>query len=137
MIDIFHDEFWAEHELQPASIFFASADGVFRRSLARQSEKCGWYDPRNRTWFAATSSVPKDVVLLIDLSQSMGDNPLLIAKETAMTIINTLAKRDRVVVIAYSSEASVLAIGNILSEENPDGSDRHKQGAANQSRRKS
>lgn len=110
IVDSFHDDYWKENNLQLGSIFFGSTDGIFRRIPARQTEECGWYDPRVRPWYNAASSVPKDVVLVIDLSKSMNGNPLLMSKVAAITIINTLTASDRVAIMTVSSDTEILLV---------------------------
>lgn len=118
IVDSFHDEFWAEHDVEPAAILFGSSNGVFRRFPAKHTEECWAYDPRSRPWYADASSPSKDVVIVIDRSRSMNDTNLQLAQEAAITIINTLAKSDRVAVVTFSLEASVLAIDDVLLEDN-------------------
>ena len=118
MVDSYHDEFWTERDIEPAALLFGSNDGVFRRFPAKHTEKCWAYDPRSRPWYTAASSPPKDVVLVIDLSQSMNDTNLQLAQETAITIINTLTESDRVVVVIFSADASVLAVDDVLTGNN-------------------
>ena len=120
IIDSFHDEYWGENNLQLGSIFFGSADGIFRRIPARQTEECGWYDPRVRPWYNAASSVPKHVVLVIDLSHSMDGNSLLTAKLAAISIINTLTVLDRASIISFSSEAeNILGSNDFIEGTDP------------------
>jgi hypothetical protein len=117
-VNSFHNEYWKKNDFQLGSIFFGATDGIFRRIPARQTEECGWYDPRVRPWYNAASSVPKDVVLVMDLSQSMEGNPLLMSKVAAITVINTLAVSDRVTIVTFSSDASVLAVDDVLTGDN-------------------
>lgn len=108
MIDKYKDdeEFWSKYEVQPSWTYFGAHNGVFRKIPATQQEECGQYDPRRRPWFVAASSGPKDVVLIIDTSGSMNDYGRMdIAKEAAITIVDTLTVADRVAVVAFSSTA--------------------------------
>ncbi|CAG2235343.1 unnamed protein product [Mytilus edulis] len=76
---------------------------------------CYNYDPRFRSAFAATASPKdKDVVILIDSSSSMkqisgvtSKSKMIIAKEAARTVIETLNPNDRVAVISFSSGVTV------------------------------
>jgi len=46
-------------------------------------DDCRWdknYDPRNRPWFIAATSGPKDIVFIIDASISMSYNNMLFFK---------------------------------------------------------
>ena len=116
MVKSYHDELWDEYNVKLSSLHFGSNDGVFRRLPAEHSEECGWFDPRIRPWYTTPSSVPKDAVLVMDLSQSMNNERLLIAKEAATTIINTLPVSSRVAVVTFASDADVLLGGNVLIE---------------------
>lgn len=117
MVDSYNDEYWAEHQVQPSAVCFGAEDGVFRRIPARHSEECGWYDPRPRPWYTSAHSVPKEVVIAIDLSHSMNvGNQLTIARDAASIIIDTLAVLDRVAVITFSSDAGFLLEDNFLVE---------------------
>ena len=129
IVDSFHDAFWAEHNIEPAAILFGSNNGVFRRFPGKNTEDCWAYDPRSRPWYTAASSPSKDVVLLIDISQNMANNNLQLAQAAAVTIINTLTVSDRVSVVVFSSEASVLTVDSVLQEGNIfiDASDENKK----------
>ncbi|ELU01004.1 hypothetical protein CAPTEDRAFT_222126 [Capitella teleta] len=69
------------------------------------------YDPRFRPWYVeAATPEPKDVVIVIDVSGSMGGTHnkrtlLSIAKEAAKTVIATLNPNDRVGVVSFSDSA--------------------------------
>ena len=60
--------------------------------------KCGTYDNRIRPWYVTTATPsPKNIVILLDSSTSMGDhNNLDAAKDTAKTVLNTLNPQDKV-----------------------------------------
>ena len=90
----------------PSWRYFGSHNGVFRKTPAHHQEVCGEYDPRKRPWYVAASSGPKDVILVIDVSGSMGNNGRLsLAKEAAKTVVQTLTVADRVGVVLFSHEA--------------------------------
>lgn len=101
------EEYWDQYDVRPSSSYFGAHDGLFRMIPAVHQDVCGTYDPRRRPWFVAASSGPKDVVLVLDVSGSMADYGRLdIAKEAAITVIQTLTVADRFAVISFSSEAS-------------------------------
>jgi len=103
------EQFMVDNRKNGNQIYFGSADGSFRIIPARHSEVCGEYDARRRPWFVAASSGPKDVVLVIDVSGSMDDYRRIdLAKEAAITIIETLTVADRVAVVKFSSYAHLI-----------------------------
>ena len=58
--------------------YFGSSRGFIRVFPGRPWERnvIGFrvdYDPRFRPWFTAATSGPKDVVIVVDASRSMGD----------------------------------------------------------------
>jgi hypothetical protein len=53
-------------------MFFGSHDGMFRIYPGRQAEHCGVFDPRVRPWYIAASSGPKNIILILDVSGTMG-----------------------------------------------------------------
>jgi len=94
------------YERDRRQMYFGSASGSFRIVPARHSEVCGDYDCRRRPWFVAASSGPKDVVLVVDVSGSMDDyNRMDMAREAAITIVDTLTVADRFAIVAFSDEA--------------------------------
>ena len=96
--------------VQPHLICCTNPLSSLTLSLINLSEQCGVYDPRRRPWFVAASSGPKDVVLVIDTSGSMNDyGRMAIAKEAAITIVETLTVGDRFAVVSFDSTATQLA----------------------------
>lgn len=64
------------------------------------------YDPRYRDWYAGTVSGPKDVVIVLDKSGSMGDAGRMgLAQEAAKKVLNTLTFVDFVTIVVFSSTA--------------------------------
>lgn len=101
------EEYWAKYNVQPSWTYFGAHNGLFRRIPGTLQEECGQYDPRSRPWFVAASSGPKDVVLVIDVSGSMDDYKRIdLAKEAAITIVDTLTVADRVAIVVFSNSAS-------------------------------
>ena len=78
--------------------FFGSEQGMLTVFPAFEDKaSCSGYDPRFRPWYVETATPePKDVVLVIDTSGSMGTNLLNVAKEAAKTVLTTMNPRDRV-----------------------------------------
>lgn len=60
--------------------------------------KCGAYDNRIRPWYVTTATPsPKNIVILLDSSSSMGyNNNLDAAKDTAKIVVSTLNPQDKV-----------------------------------------
>ena len=108
----------AKYGTQPLSFYFGGHDGLFRQVPALHQVQCGCFDPRRRPWFVAASSGPKNVVLVIDRSGSMDDNTssgrMRMAKEAAVTVVDTLTAADKFAVIAFSTEASQLGGTDLL-----------------------
>lgn len=85
---------------------------------SRADGKCSQYDPRQRPWFLAASSGPKDVVLLIDVSGSMGlsndpadeygESRLTAVKRAVTALLRTLSHTDYVAIATFSTDASVV-----------------------------
>ena len=65
------EEYWSKYKVQPSWTYFGAHTDLFRRIPAVHQEQCGEFDPHRRPWFVASSSGPKDVVLVIDISGSM------------------------------------------------------------------
>ena len=63
--------------------------------------KCGTYDNRIRPWYVTTATPsPKNIVILLDSSTSMGyHNNLDAAKDTAKIVVSTLNPEDKVFVV--------------------------------------
>jgi len=109
------EEYWAKYNVQPSWTYFGAHNGLFRKIPSTLQEECGQYDPRTRPWFVAASSGPKDVVLVIDVSGSMDDYRRIdLAKEAAITVVDTLTVADRVAIVAFSNIASQIGGYNRL-----------------------
>ena len=89
--------------------YIGTPSGLFRGYPGDAQETCASYDPRIRPWYVAATSGPKNVVLVIDVSGSMGDfGRLELAKDAAKTVIDTLTNFDYVGVVIFSDAASTL-----------------------------
>jgi Mg-chelatase subunit ChlD len=126
-------EYWKKYDAQPGSIYFGAHNGLFRMTPAKHQSECWEYDPRRRPWFVAASSGPKDVVLVLDISQSMAPSELLNqrftnAKDAAITVIETLTLSDKIAVVLINDTASVLTLASndnleqlvVASDDNKD-----------------
>ena len=89
--------------------YYGAATGAFRIFPARHSSSQGSYDPRKRPWYVASSSGPKDVILVLDASgsmQSSGRASLMI--DAAKQVVSSLTIADFFSVVLFSSQASYL-----------------------------
>jgi hypothetical protein len=101
--------------LQPPQTFFGTSNGMFRIWPAQHSEVCGIMDTRIRPWFVAASSGPKDVVIVIDKSGSMGvQNRWNLAINAAKSVINTLTIGDHFNVVLFSDTAETLGFSTLM-----------------------
>jgi len=95
--------------------FFGGPTGLLRRFPGTAIKDCGTYDPRIRPWYTSATSGPKDVVIVIDVSGSMGNYGRLdIAKRAAITVLNTLGFADYVNVITFASTAQIIGSSSYL-----------------------
>lgn len=63
----------------------------------------GSYDPRLRPWYAAASTGPKDVVIIVDVSGSMSrENRHALAEEATEALLDTLEWKDYATVILFN-----------------------------------
>lgn len=66
----------------------------------------GTYDPRFRPWYSTAASGPKDVVIVVDTSGSMGAGRRVeMAREATKKVIDTLAWTDYATVVTFGSSA--------------------------------
>ncbi|KAJ7382937.1 hypothetical protein OS493_031713 [Desmophyllum pertusum] len=78
--------------------YFGSEEGMLTLFPSFEDKAaCPSYDPRFRPWYVETATPePKDVVLVIDTSGSMGTTLLNVATGAANTVLSTMNPRDRV-----------------------------------------
>ena len=68
-------------------------------------DTCSEYDPRMRPWYSSAATGPKDVVIVIDTSGSMGRlGRLEAAQNAADAVIDTLNAADFATVIAFDTD---------------------------------
>ena len=107
--------------IEPPPIFFGSHEGVFRIYPARYitSDWATRFDARTRPWYvAATTFVPKNIVLVLDTSASLRSN-LGILQETAKQLIRNLTDSDNIAVIHFNNTSHVIGdINNPLKPAN-------------------
>ena len=94
-------------------LYFGGHNGGFRIYPARHSESCGNYDTRERPWYVAASSGPKDVIIILDTSGSMSISGRLdLAKTAANAVIDALTIGDHFGVVEFNSGAQTLNPGD-------------------------
>ena len=63
------------------------------------------YDPRFRPWYVSAASGSKDVVILLDISESMKKNGrMALAKSAVISVLNTLGQSSMVSVVAFNDQ---------------------------------
>jgi len=98
--------YWKEqYGLETPPPYFGARNGFFRIYPAYRWPSCGQFDPRKRPWYIAASSGPKNILLVLDVSGSMGnEGKLEIMKDAAKRIVNTLGVGDRIAIVPFSSQ---------------------------------
>ena len=78
--------------------YFGSKEGVLTNfPVYEDKEECPKYDPRYRPFYVETATPEaKDVVLVIDTSNSMVGDKFDKAKEAANTVLDTMNPKDKV-----------------------------------------
>ena len=89
-------------------MFFGSQEGMFRIFPGRQWATCGSFDPRVRPWYIAASSGPKNIILVLDTSDSMRGQRMELLKAAAIRVVQTLTVGDRVAIIPFATTAHVI-----------------------------
>ena len=70
------------------------------------------YDPRRRPWYTIAANGPKDVVLVVDTSGSMGENNRLgLTKDALKALIDSLAPTDRLGLVEFDASAQIFTPG--------------------------
>ncbi|XP_078612475.1 voltage-dependent calcium channel subunit alpha-2/delta-2-like [Branchiostoma floridae x Branchiostoma japonicum] len=99
--------------------FFASQSGMYRMFPGVAQERCHDYDPRLRAWYVSATTGPKDVVIVIDSSDSMAFRPstspltlMGLTKEAVTSVLWTLTHLDYVAVVSFATLAQQLTIQN-------------------------
>ena len=108
-------------------------DGHLRRYPATALERgeetgdplfggCRRYDPRERPWYVSASTGPKDIVLVVDTSESMntlgedGQTRWDVAKNAVLDILSTMTHTDYVNIIPFADTAEPLWEGEQLAQ---------------------
>ena len=95
--------------------------GVTRLYPATLQKTCYTYDPRLRPWYVAATSGPKDVVIVIDVSGSMGaNNRTNITKTAVKSVLTTLTINDYVSILTFQSSSKQLCgTKSVTIDSNP------------------
>ena len=104
--------YWESFGVESPQMYFGAHDGSFRIFPGRRSSSCDQYDPRERPWYIAASSGPKNIVLVLDTSGSMAGQRLALLQDAAKRVISTLAVGDRVSIVRFSGSAQLIADRN-------------------------
>ena len=94
--------------VQSPTMYFGSQDGMFRSFPGQQEIFCGQYDPRVRPWYIAASSGPKNIILVLDTSDSMRGQRMELLKAAAIRVVQTLTVGDRVAIVPFATTAHVI-----------------------------
>ncbi|XP_066266501.1 voltage-dependent calcium channel subunit alpha-2/delta-2-like isoform X2 [Branchiostoma lanceolatum] len=99
--------------------FFTSQSGMYRMFPGVAQERCHDFDPRLRAWYVSATTGPKDVVIVIDSSDSMAFHPstssltlMGLTKEAVTSVLWTLTHLDYVAVVSFATLAQQLTIQN-------------------------
>ena len=98
------------------SMFMGLRDGSY--AAVTNSDDCDWegQDPRFQPWYAATASGPKTIVLVIDVSASMGESNLdVLTRAAAAAIAGTLTSADALHIVTFDSRVRAVFTGLGLS----------------------
>ena len=91
--------------------YIGTPSGLTRLYPAHVQRHCYSLDPRIRPWYVSATSGPKTVILVLDVSASMLNyGRLQLAKEAAITVVNTLTNADSVGIVLFSDKAKQLLL---------------------------
>ncbi|KAI8511661.1 hypothetical protein Bbelb_107610 [Branchiostoma belcheri] len=117
-----HDMSWATWQ------YYGAKEGEYHQ-FPKNDRSCEGNDHRFRNWYvSAASPKKKNVVIVMDVSGSMREPPgpeennrLNLAKQAALTVLDTLTPRDWGGVVSFSAraEAPEGCLGDSLGEANP------------------
>ena len=108
-------------------LYFGGHNGAFRIYPARHSETCGGYDTRERPWYVAASSGPKDVVLVLDTSGSMSSSSRIsLVRTAANDVIEALTIGDHFGVVEFNTYGTTLNPGGRLLQATVENKDTMK-----------
>nr|XP_034337034.1 VWFA and cache domain-containing protein 1 [Crassostrea gigas]XP_034337496.1 VWFA and cache domain-containing protein 1 [Crassostrea gigas]XP_034337917.1 VWFA and cache domain-containing protein 1 [Crassostrea gigas] len=89
--------------------YIANGFGLFINYPATKLTDCDTYDPRFRPFYVSTTTaVPRDVVVALDISNSMRGEKLNEARRAVLTVMETLSVKDNFGVVVFNDEAKTL-----------------------------
>ncbi|XP_062591885.1 VWFA and cache domain-containing protein 1-like [Saccostrea cucullata] len=87
--------------------YIAFTSGLFINYPSTKLTDCNSFDPRIRPYFvSSTTSKPRDVVLVLDISASMSGDKLRETRDAAITVMETLSVHDRIAIVLFNNVAS-------------------------------
>ncbi|XP_061178007.1 VWFA and cache domain-containing protein 1-like [Saccostrea echinata] len=87
--------------------YIAFTSGLFINYPSTKLTDCSTFDPRFRPFFvSSTTSNPRDVVLVLDISASMMGDKLSETRDAAITVMETLSVQDRIAIVLFNNVAS-------------------------------
>ncbi|CAM9425148.1 unnamed protein product [Chrysoparadoxa australica] len=104
----------SDDEPSPELVHYGSYSGSHRLFPGLPQEDCGAYDPRQQPWYASAASGPKDVFVMVGISD-FGSNGQRITsiKRAVQTVLNGLSWADYVNVMSFGEDNRV-ALGDTL-----------------------
>ncbi|KRX09880.1 hypothetical protein PPERSA_05272 [Pseudocohnilembus persalinus] len=76
-------------------------------------DQCQEYDPRSRSWYIGGVTGAKNLVLILDISQSMAGK-MNMAKNAALTVVESLTYSDYFQLILFNDDAETITGENVL-----------------------
>jgi len=107
-------------------VYFGSVEGVERSFPGRDTALSDCiFEPRKRPWYVGATAVKKDLVILLDGGNFMGETPpsdifvpeskFNVAVNMITELLDTLTYGDRVSVIEFTSASTATLVGNTLT----------------------
>lgn len=79
------------------------------------------YDPRFRPWYSTAATNPKIIIVVIDVSGSMGtNNRITLARKAALAVLDTLTWNDHVGFILFNSAVTHTYAITACTDDNRD-----------------
>ncbi|XP_022331617.1 VWFA and cache domain-containing protein 1-like [Crassostrea virginica] len=89
--------------------YIGTKSGLYINYPATKLTDCETYDPRFRPFYvSSTASIPRDVVVVLEMSASMRGDKLFQAKHAALTVLETLSVQDMFGFVVFNNEAQTL-----------------------------